>query len=316
MSEEINERSAAVLTVAFFNKDGDPAAPASVTYRIDCLSTKTAIRVATSISPGLTIDIPLTSEDTRIINQSNAYETRLVTVTAVYTSDYSSSDEYEYTVKNLSKVSPPDDVSDPLITTIALATTDSYATVAEADTYLAARRSFASNSNYTSWLQLVATEKAERLRWAALLLDSMRFRGIRSCKAQALCFPRIYHGDDIFPKDNFSRESEALADQYEDWDEVVEVCDDEDFTYPSIPKAVKDVQIELAFQVVHSHLMQLTPMEESEVFAESLSIGGLSLSAKTQTEQGVFNKMRLDAMTIVQLKLRPYLAGSIRGSLI
>jgi hypothetical protein len=128
----------------------------------------------------------------------------------------------------------------------------------------------------------------------------------------------MYHGDDIFPKDDYGLETELLSERYEDWDAVVEVCDDEDVDYPIIPQAVKDAQIELAFQVAHSHLMTLTtPMDEGEVYAQTLSIGGLSVSAKEQTgEQGIFSKMKLDSMTIVQLKLRTYLAGKIRGMLI
>ncbi|EGW55169.1 hypothetical protein [Candidatus Endoriftia persephonae] len=100
----VNEGSPAWLTIAFTDRDGQPAAPSSAVYRIDCLSTGTEVQPDTPLSPmGESVELELTSTMNRIIDQTNREEWRLVTVKASF-SDGTINDRTEYAVKNLMAV--------------------------------------------------------------------------------------------------------------------------------------------------------------------------------------------------------------------
>ena len=100
----VPEKTTAYLTVSFLDKAGAPAIPASVTYRIDCLTTNTAILADTALTPAASIEITLTPAQNAIINQANALEAKRVTVKATYGASDALNDEYDYLVKNLSGV--------------------------------------------------------------------------------------------------------------------------------------------------------------------------------------------------------------------
>lgn len=102
--ESVDEGSAAELTVTFKDKDGQPEAPASLTYRVDCLTNNQQVRGDTALSPAATVTIQLTPSDNAIIDQNNAKEKRLVTVKANFGADDADNREYTYEVKNLIKV--------------------------------------------------------------------------------------------------------------------------------------------------------------------------------------------------------------------
>lgn len=101
----VNERTTAYLTVAFFDKTGAAAVPASATYRIDCLTTGTVILDDTALTPAASIEITITPTQNRIITAANAQETRRVTVKATYAGSEQDNREYDYQVKNLAYVS-------------------------------------------------------------------------------------------------------------------------------------------------------------------------------------------------------------------
>ncbi len=102
----VNEQSTAFLTCRFLDKNGDPAVPNTITYRVDCLTTGTAIRASTPISsPASTIEITLDSADTRIVTSTNPYEERVVTVEASYGGTDEVNEEFRFRVKNLNYVS-------------------------------------------------------------------------------------------------------------------------------------------------------------------------------------------------------------------
>ena len=109
--EIVNEGSMAYLTVTFLDKDGEEDVPDSVSYRIDCESNDQEVRDDTAVTPGATIEIPLTSADNAIIDPAHNLEKKVVTITAVYGEDDEVSDEYKYQVKNLKhKPSPEPEV--------------------------------------------------------------------------------------------------------------------------------------------------------------------------------------------------------------
>ena len=100
----VNENSTSWLDVAFLDKDGDPATPSSVTYRVDCLSSGTVIRADTGITAASEVEIVLTPGDNAIVDQDHRVEKRLVTVTATFGAGDQHVSEYVYLVRNLKKV--------------------------------------------------------------------------------------------------------------------------------------------------------------------------------------------------------------------
>lgn len=101
----VNEKSTAYLTVTFKDKAGVQQVPASATYRIDCLTTGTAIKAETALTPAGSVEITLTPTDNRIIAAANVRESRRVTVNAVYGASDEVHDQFDYDVENRAFVS-------------------------------------------------------------------------------------------------------------------------------------------------------------------------------------------------------------------
>lgn len=103
--ESVNERSTAYLTVTFRDKAGAEQAPASASYRIDDAGSGQAVRAATPImAPGSTVEITLTPDDNRLLDEANPYERRRVTVAAEYGAADAVNVEYVYQVIGLAGV--------------------------------------------------------------------------------------------------------------------------------------------------------------------------------------------------------------------
>ena len=128
-----------------------------------------------------------------------------------------------------------------LTVTPASATANSYATVAEADAYLAVR------GDTSTWTALTPGAKEAKLQWAAIYLDTLTFKGTRSTSTQALQWPRIG------------------------------VWDRDGFDVDGIPQALKNAQAEMAFQLIANDWTQgLGPVTN-----ETLSVGSISLGRET-----------------------------------
>lgn len=95
---------------------------------------------------------------------------------------------------------------------------DSYVTVAEADAYMSAREGYSPGE----WSTLTTAQKELRLKWATMLVDSLRYRGVKATKLQTLAFPRI------FPQDSFLWPEDTTASEaaYEDYPTLLEYLDD------------------------------------------------------------------------------------------
>jgi hypothetical protein len=88
-----------------------------------------------------------------------------------------------------------------LDTTVGGATADSYASLAEANAYHAARK------HNDEWTDAGEADKESALKWAARQLDAnFTFRGTRSTKDQARAWPRSGAVDD----DGFELESDEM----------------------------------------------------------------------------------------------------------
>lgn len=102
--DTVNEGTTAYLSVAFKDKDGVAAAPSSVSYRIDCLTTGTAILGDTSVSASATVSITVTAAQNAILG-SRSMERRRVTITGTYAGSEAVREQFDYQVRNLSAVS-------------------------------------------------------------------------------------------------------------------------------------------------------------------------------------------------------------------
>lgn len=104
MPDIINERSSAYISVAFLDKTGAPAIPASVTYSTACRTTGIAIKTNVAVTPLSTIQINLDALDSTIQNTANKTEEKALTVNAIFNTNDESHDEYLWYVRNLAGV--------------------------------------------------------------------------------------------------------------------------------------------------------------------------------------------------------------------
>lgn len=101
----LEEKTVALLSINYLDALGVAAgAPASVTYRIDCMTTGTVIRAVQALAPAASIEVTLTGVDNTLINQDNRRELRRVTVQALYASGEAVNAQLDYLVLNLSGV--------------------------------------------------------------------------------------------------------------------------------------------------------------------------------------------------------------------
>jgi predicted membrane-bound mannosyltransferase len=101
----VPEKTTCYVTATFRDKTGALAAPATVQYRLDCLTTGAALVALTSLSAGSSVEIPVTPTQNAIQNAANQRETKRLTVIAGYGSGDQVTGQYDYLVQNLSGVS-------------------------------------------------------------------------------------------------------------------------------------------------------------------------------------------------------------------
>lgn len=121
------------------------------------------------------------------------------------------------------------------------AATNSYASVAEADAYLAVR------GDTSTWTALTTGQKENKLQWAAVILDTLDFRGTKATSTQALEWPRV------------------------------NVTDRNGWTVSGVPSSLKNAQAEMAFQLIANDWTQgLGPVTQ-----DSLKVGSLEFGRKS-----------------------------------
>lgn len=192
-----------------------------------------------------------------------------------------------------------------IVTAPGLPGSNSYIDAAGADAYLASRPGF----DAAAWTALDAAAKAWRLVLAARILDaSFRFRGVKACLDQRLSWPRLMPGDALYT------EGYGPVVSFADWTELTDYADLFGHDYPSAPEEVGQAQTEIAFQVVHSHLVALGPYEDGEYRVESVNLGG-KVAVKLAAPSGRTSpipKEEVDALSVVRFLLAPWLAA-VRG---
>jgi hypothetical protein len=197
-----------------------------------------------------------------------------------------------------------------LITTIGAEDADSYVTLAEADSYIETREGF----NFDEWDNLEDEAKEWRLTLAALILNNLKYRGVKASKEQNLSFPRIT------PTSPLWRDDETWSSRsFDTWTDLESYATLEGLVPPTIPSEVKKAQIEVAFQVVHSHYASLAPMEQGDVSANFVGIGKLQVRFDAKGSSGAhdyIDRMAVSAISIVKFLLGKHLGGGLRGMLV
>ena len=101
---EVNEKSTAYLAVTCLDKLLAAAAPATFTYRVDCESTGAALVPDTPLTPDVNMELVVPADANAIQEPTNAFEYRLVTMTATYSGGEQVTTQYRYRVRNLTKI--------------------------------------------------------------------------------------------------------------------------------------------------------------------------------------------------------------------
>lgn len=101
---DIREKSACTWRVRFQNFDRQPVTPATVRYRLDDRTTGQSTEVIgwTDLAAQAVATIVIPAGANRILNSSNPFETRVLTVQCDADLDTQFSDEIEYRIRNLS----------------------------------------------------------------------------------------------------------------------------------------------------------------------------------------------------------------------
>lgn len=98
---EVTERSTAWLTVSFYSRAGVLEVPTSATYEIWDVASGAVVKASASLTPGSSIEITLSSDDNRILNQELFREARKVVVVAAYAGSEKLVQDYVYHVRNI-----------------------------------------------------------------------------------------------------------------------------------------------------------------------------------------------------------------------
>jgi hypothetical protein len=173
-----------------------------------------------------------------------------------------------------------------LDTTIGGSSSDSYVSVADLDTYLAAAYPSAS----TTFLALEDADKEHRLKLAALLMNNLSYRGVKASRNQRLEFPRWWRTAD---EHDFIMDDEDYILDYSDIEESA----------PTIPTEVECAQSEITYQVI-DHMLSLDPLAFPEKEIKAFGLGG-SLELEFFNRQGAssMSKASISSLDIIYVYL-------------
>jgi len=100
----VNERNTARLTVSFFDLDDAASAPTTVYYTVFVRDTGLELKAKTSIGAAAVVEIPLTKNETQIVDGTKRLETHSILVTGEYAGGDEVNDVFNFDVVNLKKL--------------------------------------------------------------------------------------------------------------------------------------------------------------------------------------------------------------------
>lgn len=101
----VTEGSAVELSAAIRGDDGSLVAPTTIKYRLDCETTGQSITAWTTLTPETITPIPILATANAILDDSNSYEDRVVTVMTNEGLANQQVQVQKYRVENLSGIS-------------------------------------------------------------------------------------------------------------------------------------------------------------------------------------------------------------------
>jgi len=169
--------------------------------------------------------------------------------------------------------------------------TDTYISLADADTYVAANY-LTTDTKYSTWDGLSDDNKEIYLKRATKKLDRQYLRGIKAVSTQTLEFPRAIQTD-------YRRTNYPLINITLDNDWVIET---------EVAQMVKDAQVE---EALSSATQGATATKRAELQAQgvkSFSLGNLSEDyGNATTTQGTTKLLSIEAQELI----RYYVLGSV-----
>ena len=97
----IKERNSIPVTAYFRDSSNAAAAPTTVHYRIDDITTHTEILTWTSVSTASSVTITIKSSENKIVNQGDVRERRQITVSADKGTTTETRDTAEWFIENI-----------------------------------------------------------------------------------------------------------------------------------------------------------------------------------------------------------------------
>ena len=98
----VNERTTHIVRAAFTDENGDDVTPSTGFYSVFDEKSGTEILEATAFTPSsATHDFEITPEQNRILNSSNRFEERVLTLSFVYNSTREGTGNYKWAIKNM-----------------------------------------------------------------------------------------------------------------------------------------------------------------------------------------------------------------------
>ena len=101
LGNHVKERNSTTVTAYFRDSSNAAEVPTTIHYRIDDLTTGTAVKAWTSVSAASSVTISVTSSENRIISDSNVRERRQITVSADKGLDGETRDTAEWFIENI-----------------------------------------------------------------------------------------------------------------------------------------------------------------------------------------------------------------------
>ena len=170
--------------------------------------------------------------------------------------------------------------------------TDTYISLADADTYVAANY-VSGDTKYTTWDDLSDGDKEIYLKNATKKLDRQILRGVKAVSTQTLEFPRALYT-------NYRREDYPNLNIRLDGDWVIET---------EVAQRVKDAQVEEALQILIDGSTANDRIKLQQQGVKSFKIGDLSESYGGGISS-TYNTTRLLSIEAKEL-LRYYVAGAV-----
>ena len=97
----VYEEGSSFSATAYFRVADVATAPTTARYRIDDLKARVALQDWTSLTAAASISIPITATDNAIRDQSNAFETKQLTVESDFGTATATRDSVRWKVRNI-----------------------------------------------------------------------------------------------------------------------------------------------------------------------------------------------------------------------